>query len=126
MGENKLITSIRRVSPYVNVVDIQGEISSFSETALKEAYEKAVAGNIRIVIFNFSDMTYLNSMGIGMLVTLLIRAKREGKTIVGYGLNEHYLKIFELTRLDQVIPIYPSQEIALASAEPMDLPERES
>lgn len=126
MSENKLIVSVRQVSPYVNVIDIQGEISSFSETALTSAYTKAVEGNIRTVIFNFTNMTYLNSMGIGMLVTLLIRAKREGKTVVGYGLIDHYLKIFELTRLDQVIPIYPSEEIALASANPLDLPERES
>jgi anti-sigma B factor antagonist len=70
-------------------------------------------------------MSYMNSFGIGMLIVLLVRAKREGKNVVGYGLNEHFKKIFELTRLDQVIPIYSNEDIAMASAEPHDLPERE-
>ena len=55
-----------------------------------------------------------------------VRAQREGKNVAGYGLSEHYRKIFDLTRLDQVIPLYTSEAIALASAEPFDLPERES
>jgi anti-sigma B factor antagonist len=71
-------------------------------------------------------VTYMNSFGIGMLIMLLIRARREGKNIVGYGLDQHYRSIFELTRLDQVIPIYSNEEIALAYAEPHDLPEREN
>jgi anti-sigma B factor antagonist len=125
MTENKLITLVRQASPRVNVIDIQGEISSFSEQTLTEAYNQAVKDNVRTVIFNFTEMTYMNSFGIGMLIVLLVRAKREGKNVAGYGLNAHFKKIFELTRLDQVIPIYSNEEIALASAEPHDLPERE-
>ena len=125
MSDGKLIATVRKASPFANVIDIDGEISSFSEKALTEAYAQAVQGNIRTVIFNFNELEYMNSLGIGMLVTLLIRARREGKNIVGYGLSEHYKKIFELIQLEKVIPIYATQEIALASAEPFDLPERE-
>ncbi|HEX7976788.1 MAG TPA: STAS domain-containing protein [Anaerolineales bacterium] len=126
MSEDKLQATVRRASPLVNIIDIRGEISSLSEKALIDAYTLASAGNIRTVIFNFTEMNYMNSFGIGMLITLLIRASREGKKITGYGLSEHYLHIFDLTRLDQAIPIYATQEIALARAEPFDLPERES
>ena len=125
MSENKLTATVRRVSPFANVIDIQGDVSHFSESALTEAYTQAIQDKVRSVIFNFTRMDYMNSSGIGMLVMLLIRARREGKNIVGYGLSEHYCNIFELTRLDQVIPIYSTEEIALASAEPFDLPERE-
>lgn len=125
MSENKLVATVRKASPLANVIDIQGEISSFTEKTLTEAYNQAVQGNVRTVIFNFSKMDYMNSFGMGMLVTLLIRARREKKNIVGYGLSEHYRNIFSITRLDQVIPIYPNEEVALASAEPFDLPERE-
>jgi anti-sigma B factor antagonist len=125
MSENKLTAVVRRASPLANIIDIQGDINSFSEKSLSDAYARATEGNLRTLIFNFSGLTYMNSFGIGMLVMLLIRAKREGKNVVGYGLNEHYRNIFELTRLDQVIPIYSSEAIALANAEPFDLPERE-
>lgn len=126
MSEEKLTATVRQASPFANVIDIQGEISSFSEKALTEAYALATQGNIRTVIFNFLGLEYMNSFGIGMLVMLLIRARREGKNIVGYGLSDHYKNIFDLTRIDQVIPIYSTEAIALANAEPFDLPERES
>jgi anti-sigma B factor antagonist len=126
MSEDKLIATVRQISPFANGIDIRGEISSFSEKTLADAYAQAVQSHIRTVILNFTEMAYMNSFGIGMLVTLLIRGRREGKNIVGYGLNEHYRNIFELTHLDQVIPIYATEEIALAAAEPFDLPERES
>ena len=126
MSEKELTATIRHVSPFADVVDIQGEISSFSEKALNDAYQQALEDKVRTIIFNFSELTYMNSSGIGMLVMLLIRAKRERKNIVGYGLSEHYRNIFEITRLNQVIPIYSTETIALASAEPYDLPEREN
>jgi anti-sigma B factor antagonist len=126
MSDAKLNVTIRGAGPFANVIDIDGEISSLSEKAIYDAYAQAVQANIRTVIFNFTGLSYMNSIGIGMLVTLLIRARREGKNIVGYGLSDHYRKIFELIQLDKVIPIYASEAIALASAEPYDLPERES
>jgi anti-sigma B factor antagonist len=126
MSENKLTATVRRASPKANVIDIHGDITSFSEKTLTEAYAKAIEGNFHTIIFNFTNLVYMNSLGIGMLVTLLVRARKDGKNIVGFGLSEHYRKIFELTRLDQVIPIYSTEEIALARADPYDLPERES
>lgn len=125
MAQDKLNATVRKLSPFANVIDIQGEINSFTEQALTAAYNQATEGNIRTVIFNFTGLEYMNSFGIGMLVMLLIRARREGKNIVGFGLSPHYKGIFELTKIDQVIPIYSTEAIALASAEPFDLPERE-
>ena len=126
MSGQSLKTTVRRASPMVNVIDIEGEVNSLSETGLTEAYARAVADGTRSILFNFSKMTYLNSLGIGMLVVLLIRGQREAKNIGGFGLSEHYRKIFELTRLDNVIPIYPTEAVALAACEPFDLPEREN
>ena len=126
MSEKELAAAVRQVSPFADVIDIHGDIRSFSEKALADAYAKAVQDKVRTIIFNFSGLSYMNSSGIGMLVMLLIRAQRERKNIVGFGLSDHYRNIFEITRLDQVIPIYSSEAIALASAEQYDLPEREN
>jgi anti-sigma B factor antagonist len=58
----------------------------------------------------------MNSSGIGLLVTILIRAKRQGQRLLAYGLNEHYRHIFELTRLNEAIGLYDSEADALAAA----------
>jgi anti-sigma B factor antagonist len=126
MTEKKLVARARQAGPFANVIDIEGEISTFSVEELEQAYEQAVQGNFRTVIFNFTGLTYMNSFGIGMLVRLLIHARRDNKNVVGYGLSDHYRQIFKITRLDQVIPIYENQSIALAAAEPYDHPEREA
>ena len=58
------------------------------------------------MILNFSGLEYMNSGGIGLLVTLLVRANRQKQRLLAYGLTDHYRQIFELTRLDEAIGIY--------------------
>jgi anti-sigma B factor antagonist len=126
MSENLLTSTVRQASPFIRVIDLIGEIGTHSEKALNDAYSQAARDNTQTLVFNFSNVNYMNSFGIGMLIMLFIRAQREGKKIHGFGLSEHYRNIFQITRLDQVIPIYASESIALASAQPFDLPEREN
>jgi anti-anti-sigma factor len=82
-----------------------------------EAYAQATASGAKRVLFDFSGLEYMNSSGIGLLVTLLIRANRQGQRIGAYGLSDHYRDIFELTRLDEAIKIYDDEPAALAAAE---------
>ena len=51
----------------------------------------------------------MNSGGIGLLVTLLVRANRAKQQLLAFGLTEHYRQIFELTRLDEAIGIYDTE-----------------
>jgi len=77
---------------------------------------QASAGNVHAIILNFTGLEYMNSSGIGLLVTLLIRAQRQRQRLLAYGLSEHYRQIFELTRLNEAIGIYSSEAEALAGA----------
>ena len=56
----------------------------------------------------------MNSGGIGLLVTTLIRAQRAGHALRAYGLTDHYRQIFTLTRLDEAISIYEDEASAVA------------
>jgi anti-sigma B factor antagonist len=106
---------VRRVSETVVVVDIRGEVTAACEPVLMSAYEAAGSSTSRLLL-NFAGLQYMNSGGIGMLVTLLVRAKRQRQQLAAYGLSEHYREIFELTRLDEAITIYDSEESALTGA----------
>jgi anti-sigma B factor antagonist len=64
-------------------------------------------------VLNLGGLEDMNSGGIGILVTLLIRANRQHKELAAYGLSDHYREIFELTRLDEAITIYGSEQEAL-------------
>jgi anti-sigma B factor antagonist len=116
MTDDKVTMTVRKVNGGASIVDIQGDVSGQAENKLMDAYTQASSGGARILILNFSELAYMNSSGIGLLVTLLIRAKRQGQQLLAYGLSDHYLQIFELTRLDEAIGIYPTEQDALAAA----------
>ena len=68
------------------------------------------------MLLDFGGLEYMNSSGIGLLVTLLVRANRNHQRMLAYGLSEHYRQIFELTRLDEAIAIHETEDAALAAA----------
>jgi len=117
MTPAKATLSVRPVNGHASFVDIQGEITASAETALMEAYTQATSAGSRIIILNFNELVYMNSSGIGLLVTLLVRANRHKQKLLACGLSEHYQQIFELTRLNEAIGIYPTEAEALAAAQ---------
>jgi anti-sigma B factor antagonist len=98
------------------ILRIEGDVTSGSEPDLTAAYGLAVANGATAVILDFSKLEYMNSGGIGLLVTLLVRAQRGGVRLVATGLSEHYRQIFELTRLDEAIEIHDDEPAAVAAA----------
>ena len=112
-GEPRTSTDVRQVGDLAAVIDIKGDVTAASEPVLMSAYEEAAAQGARRLVLNFGGLEYMNSGGIGMLVTLLVRANRQHKELAAYGLSDHYREIFELTRLDEAITIYDNERLAL-------------
>jgi anti-sigma B factor antagonist len=116
MSAPAITMDVRRVGETTAVVDIRGEVTAACEPVLMSAYEAAGGAATSRLVLNFAGLEYMNSGGIGMLVTLLVRANRQRQRLAAYGLSDHYREIFELTRLDEAITIYDSEESALADA----------
>ena len=116
MTEGTVAMDVRRVNDTTSVIEIHGEITAASEDALMDAYTRASEGETRVVLIDFTGLDYLNSGGIGLLVTLLVRANRMKQRLLACGLNDHYRQILELTRLDEAISIYDDEAEALAAA----------
>ncbi len=116
MVKANVTMQVRRAGDRVSIVDINGEFRSFAENALMDAYMQASSGGARVIILNFNGLEYMNSSGIGLLVTLLICANRQKQRLLTYGLSEHYRKIFELTRLNEAINICNTEAEAVSAA----------
>jgi len=117
MERGTLTMDVRSAGDGVAVVDITGEITSASEPVLMDAFSRATVEDTRAVILDFSGLEYMNSGGIGLLVTMLVRANRQHQRLMALGLTDHYRQIFSLTRLDEAIGVYDTQEQALAALE---------
>ena len=116
MPQAQVTMDVRKVSDGVSVIDVKGELTAFAEGVLMDAYGQASDGRVHAIVLNFEGLEYMNSSGIGLLVTLLIRINREKQRLITYGLSEHYRNIFQITRLDDAIGIYDSEEEAIRAA----------
>ncbi len=115
MTQETVSMEARRLNDGAGVIEIRGDVTAASEDMLMEAYTLATEGGVQAVLLDFSALEYMNSGGIGLLVTLLVRANRLKQRLLACGLNDHYRQIFELTRLDEAISIYADQAEALAA-----------
>lgn len=114
MANSNLTTKVRK-SNGASVIEIHGDVTGFAENTLMDAYAEASNGNTKAILLDFTNLDYLNSSGIGLLVTMLIRTQRQKQTLMACGLSDHYVEIFKLTRLDEAIGIFPNEAAALAS-----------
>lgn len=115
MPAAKLLAAVRKPSGVVAVIDLEGEVTGFAEEILMDAFNQACNGSTRVIVLNFTRLDYMNSSGIGLLVTLLIRAQRQKLALRACGLSDHYQQIFELTRLNEAIGIFPAEAEAVAA-----------
>ncbi len=107
---------VRRASSSAAIIAVRGELTGATDTALMDAYGQAADPATRIVILDFAGLEYMNSTGIGLLVTLLVRAQRQRQRLMAFGLSPHYREILSLTRLDEAIGIVDTEAEALAGA----------
>ena len=115
MTQTNLHTEVRKPNQDISIIDIQGDVTGFAENALMDAFSQASNGSTRAILLNFSGLDYMNSSGIGLLVTLLIRTQRQKQKLLACGLSEHYEEIFKLTRLNEAIGIFADESDALAA-----------
>ncbi len=116
MPELSVTMDVRKAGGSAAVIDIKGDVTAACEGVLMDAYQQAGGEKTKNVLLNFSGLEYMNSGGIGMLVTLLVRANRNKQNLMACGLNDHYRQIFELTRLDEAIAIHQTESDALQAA----------
>ena len=105
-----------RREPGVAVLDLRGEINGFAQETLDAAYAEAEKDNSGAILLNFQEVDYINSTGIALIVGLLARARAAKRDLSAYGLSEHYVEIFNITRLSDFLSVLPDEESALAEA----------
>lgn len=84
---------------------LHGELDATAEPDLQQAFGQATAGRAGVVTLDFSDVSFMNSTGIALIVELLSEAQRDGRKLQALGLSPHYREIFEITRLSEFIQV---------------------
>lgn len=95
------------------IIDLHGEVDAFASDPLQRLFESAMSPRPTRIVFNFTDVDYVNSTGVALLVGLLAEGNRAGLTLVAFGLSEHYREIFDITRLSDFILVAEDEASAL-------------
>jgi anti-sigma B factor antagonist len=103
-----------RYQPGMATIDLWGDLNSGAEHALNAAYAEAESRNPTVILLNFTQVEYINSAGIGLLIGLLAQARQKGCQLIAFGLRPQYIEIFALTRLAKFMETFPDEASALA------------
>ena len=98
------------------VIDLKGEINAFAEASLNAAFSEAISQQPASVMLNFGEVDYINSTGIALIVGLLAEARKEHLPLIAYGLSDHYIEIFNITRLSDFMTLAIDEESAKEAA----------
>ncbi len=99
----------------VVVLGIDGQLIVGNRHELKQKILDALESGDRRFLIDFSDTGYIDSSGLGVLVSLSKKIREVNGELRLAGLNEDLLTLFELTKLDALFAISESPDDALAA-----------
>jgi len=99
----------------VSVVEVEGQLIVGNRQELKQKVLDLVEQGERRVLIDFSRTGYIDSSGLGVLVSLSKKIRELGGELRLVGLNEDLQTLFELTKLDTLFRIADTREVGLQS-----------
>ncbi len=99
----------------VTVVEVDGQLIVGNRHELKDLVQTALEGGERRLLVDFSRTGYIDSSGLGALVSISKRIREAGGELRLSGLNDDLRSLFELTKLDTLFAIAETPEQALSN-----------
>lgn len=94
--------------PYGLVIKLSGELTFFNSTEIKDNIKKKITEQDERLILELSKLELIDSSGVGVVISLL--KKMNGKDVVLVAPKPKIARIFEITRLNQIVPILATME----------------
>lgn len=117
-----LTLETRQIEPGIIVIEIGGTISLGPESGrIEAAVLKALNEGIQKLVIDLSEVTYIDSTGVGVIAYCFGKVSQKGAQAAVSGARGLVMEVFKLTRLDSVIAFFPDVDSArdgLAAARP--------
>jgi anti-sigma B factor antagonist len=94
------------------VISLEGDLDASSSILVDKILEDVLKRDQRFILVNFTLLTYISAAGIGAFIYHIRRVREQEKSIVLYNLSPSIRNIFEVTGLEELIPIANSEEQA--------------
>ncbi len=103
-------TSTDKIGRYELKGNLIGETDGISIT---ESFGEAIADNIHHFVIDLEDLQHINSSGLGVLITLLTKARKIGGELVLAKPSSYIKNLLLITKLDTIFKIHPNVEEAI-------------
>jgi anti-sigma B factor antagonist len=96
------------------VISLSGEVDLYTAPDFKQKLLEVIGQGGKDVVIDFSNTTFIDSTTLGVLVGGVKRLRPNGGQLSLVCADRNITKIFEITGLDKVFPIYDSRDEAVA------------
>ena len=102
------------IEPDIVLMHITGRLSVGRDCEDVEwAVDELIRGNRRKVVFDLSELNYVDSMGVGILVVCSGKLTRAGGELRMASLQPRIAELMKITKLDQIFRVYPTAAVAI-------------
>jgi anti-sigma B factor antagonist len=98
------------MNPKLHVLQSSGIFDSTIATSFHQEIDQALGMGIKVIVVDFQATTFIDSSGLGVLVSAQKRVGSQGGHLLFCGLNPQVKMIFELTSLDQAFAVFDNLE----------------
>lgn len=98
----------------VTVISVEGQLIVANRQDLKQQVQEALDRGERKFLFDFTPTAYIDSSGLGALVSISKKVREAGGELRLAGLNDDLRSLFELTKLDTLFALSSTAAEALA------------
>jgi anti-sigma B factor antagonist len=95
--------------PGTSILKLVGPLTLYNIFAFQD-YLRSV--DSAVLILDMTGVSYMDSAGLGLLMNGYVSAQHNGRKFILAGVNDRVNALLQMTRLDQVLSIYPSAEAA--------------
>ena len=101
----------------ITIMNIRGDITSYSEAIFKEVYQRVLDQGARKIILKIDNQAYINSGGIALIIQTLYKTKENNQVAAIAGVSPHFKKIFNMVGIAKFADLFDTLEEALESLE---------
>lgn len=106
---------IEREKDSIQIIEIIGEVDLYNTKELKDLIEDKIKQGKYNIILNLNKVPFMDSSGIGTLVTGMYRLKKYQGNLKITNIVGSVAKVFKMTGMDSHLEIFESEDDALKS-----------
>ena len=97
----------------ITILAVEGNLDAEGTQAMEQKVVSLLASGETCLLFDFSELDYINSSGLRVLVLAYQRLKKASGRVAICGIKDYIQEVFEVSGYDKIFPLFPSRGDAL-------------